>query len=62
MEALKGLVARITSRKFLLAVGAALTFIANGDHGAAVTVILAYLGVEGAADTVQRFKSGGSGA
>jgi hypothetical protein len=47
----------LLSRKFLLAVGTALVFIANGAYTEAVAVILGFLGVEGAADAVSRSKA-----
>lgn len=46
---------RLTSRKFLLAVAAFITAVANGEVVAAVSVVLGYLGVEGATD----FKNAG---
>ena len=45
----------LLSRKFLLALGTALVFIANGAYTEAVTVILGFLGVEGAGDVATRF-------
>lgn len=47
----------LLSRKFLLAAGTALVFIANGAYTEAVAVILGFLGVEGAADAVSRTQS-----
>jgi len=47
----------LLSRKFLLAVGTSLVFIANGAYTEAVAVILGFLGVEGAADAVTRHKT-----
>lgn len=47
----------LLSRKFLLALGTALVFIANGAYTEAVTVVLGFLGVEGAADAVARAKT-----
>lgn len=44
----------LLSRKFLLALGSALVFVANGAYTEAVAVILGFLGVEGVADTVSR--------
>jgi hypothetical protein len=41
---------RLTSRKFLLAVAAFLTAIANGEILAACAVAIGYIGVEGAKD------------
>ena len=45
----------LLSRKFLFAVGTALVFIANGAYTEAVTVILGFIGVEGASDVAQRY-------
>ena len=42
---MKDFIKLITSRKFLLAVGATITFVANKDYIAAVTVILGYFSV-----------------
>ena len=47
----------LLSRKFLLTLGTALVFIANGAYTEAVAVILGFLGVEGVADTVSRSKT-----
>ena len=47
----------LLSRKFLLALGTLLVFVANGAYGEALAVVLGYLGVEGAADAVTRAKS-----
>lgn len=47
----------LLSRKFLLALGTALVFTANGAYGEAVAVVLGYIGVEGAADAVSRTKT-----
>ena len=44
----------LLSRKFLLALGTSLVFIANGGYTEAVAVILGFLGVEGAADFKSR--------
>ena len=52
---LKDFVKRLTSRKFLLAVGTALTAYANGDYKAALAAIGLYIGVEGLADIVAVF-------
>ena len=52
---MKELLKRLTSRKFLLAVAAALVFYANGQWAELVAVILGYLGVEGGADIAGRF-------
>lgn len=53
---LNDLLARVTSRKFLLALAAFIVAIANHDYHMAELVILAYLGVQGAADTVSAYK------
>jgi hypothetical protein len=45
-----GLIRRLTSRKFLLAVAAFATFCASKQYVAAASVIAAYLGVQGATD------------
>lgn len=45
---------RLSSRKFLLALGAFITFIANDEFSEAMGVVLAYMGVEGYADIMQR--------
>lgn len=52
---MKDFVKRLTSRKFLLAVGTALTAYANGDYKAAAAAIGLYIGVEGLADIVGVF-------
>ena len=52
----KDFVARLSSRKFLLALATALTLYLNGDVQNAVFVVLAYLGVEGAGDFAERLK------
>lgn len=44
---------RLTSRKFLLALGAFLTAVANNEWMVAMAVVLGYLGVEGANDVVK---------
>lgn len=41
---------RFRSRKFWIAVGAFVTAAASGEWGAAVSIVLGYLGVQGAAD------------
>jgi len=46
------LLRKFQSRKFLLALGATITFIANDDYGAAVTVIIGYLAAEGIIDII----------
>lgn len=50
------LVSRLTSRKFLLAVAAFLTAVANNEIGAAVAVVIGYLGAEGATDYAKASK------
>lgn len=47
----------LLTRKFLLALGLTIVAVANGEYTAAVTVVLAYLGVEGAADAVSRVET-----
>lgn len=54
---MKAFLLSLLSRKFLLALGTALVFIANGAYTEAVAVILGFLGVEGAADTISRTKT-----
>lgn len=54
---MKSFLLSLLSRKFLLAVGTALVFIANGAYTEAVAVVLGFLGVEGAADAVSRSKT-----
>lgn len=54
---MKEFVRSLFTRKFLLALGTAIVFIANGAYTEAVAVILGYLGVEGAADAVSRVSS-----
>ena len=44
----------LLSRKFLLALAGLLTLVANKQYPEAVTVLLGYLGVEGAADVATR--------
>lgn len=44
----------LLTRKFLLALGAFITFCANGQYTEAVGVISAYILAEGAADTASR--------
>jgi hypothetical protein len=46
--------ARLSSRKFLLAFGAFIAFIGVGQYFEAALVVLGYLGVEGAADALER--------
>jgi hypothetical protein len=45
---------RLTSRKFLLVLGGVIIAIANREWSVVITLILGYLGVEGAADIVSR--------
>jgi hypothetical protein len=47
---MQGIVRRLTSRKFLLAVAAFATFCASRQYVAAAGVVAAYLGVQGATD------------
>jgi len=47
----------LLTRKFLLALGTTLVFIANGQYDLALYAVLGYLGVEGAADAVSRTQS-----
>lgn len=47
-------IARLSSRKFLLAVAAFLTAVANDEWGVGLGAVLGYLGVEGAADVMDR--------
>lgn len=44
----------LMSRKFLLALSAFLTFVANGQYTEAVAVVVGYMTVEGAADFKSR--------
>lgn len=53
---MKQFLTSLLSRKFLLALGTALVFIASGAYTEAVAVILGFLGVEGAADFKSRSK------
>jgi hypothetical protein len=46
----------LLSRKFLLALGTALTAASQDQWDIVLTVVLAYLGVEGTADLVARTK------
>lgn len=52
---MKELLKRLTSRKFLLATGTALTAYGQGNDKAAIAAVCAYIGVEGLADIVGRF-------
>ena len=47
---MRDLVLRLTSRKLWLAVGGFIAAAAAGEWGAAVAILLGYIGVEGAAD------------
>lgn len=47
----------LLSRKLLLAVVGIVGAVVRKDYGAAETIILSYIGVEGAADIVTRVKS-----
>ncbi len=47
----------LKSRKFWLAVGAFITFVAAGEYNEAMLVIMGYLGVEGAADATERYQN-----
>lgn len=51
---MKEFLTSLLSRKFLLALGTTLVFVANGQYTEAVAVVLGYLGVEGAADAISR--------
>lgn len=51
---LKLFVSSLASRKFLLAIAAIAKLLADKQYGEAVTVVLAYLGIEGAADVGER--------
>lgn len=42
---------KLLSRKFLLALGTVLVFVANNQYSEAMGVVMAYLGVEGLIDT-----------
>lgn len=44
----------LLSRKFLLALGSFITFVAQKDYDRAMWVVLGYLGIEGGADIVER--------
>lgn len=47
---MKDFLKRLTSRKFLLAIAAFITAIANGEITAAVAVAIGYIGAEGYVD------------
>ncbi len=51
---MKNFLRSLLTRKFLLALGTTLVFIANGAYDLALYTVLGYLGVEGAADAVSR--------
>lgn len=53
---MKDFLTSLLSRKFLLAVGTFLVFVANGQYTEAMGVVLAYLGVNGAVQAVTRSK------
>lgn len=44
------LIRKLASRKFLLALGAVITMVANEQYAEAVVVVMGYLGVEGYLD------------
>jgi hypothetical protein len=56
-EFLADLGKRLSSRKFLLAVAAAATLMANRPWLEAVAVIATYLGIEGVGDAVERHRA-----
>lgn len=47
---MKDFLKRLTSRKFLLALAASLTFYANGQYTELAATVIAYLGAEGYID------------
>jgi hypothetical protein len=51
---MKGFLLRLTSRKFLLTLAGFITAVANEEWVAAVTIVLGYLGVEGANDIINK--------
>ena len=51
---IKTFLARLLSRKFLLALGGFITAAANQEWNVGLGIILGYLGMEGAADVVER--------
>lgn len=53
-ERVKAFLQSLLSRKFLLAVAAIAAFLANDQYAEAMGALLTYLGVEGAADVVER--------
>lgn len=54
-ENMKDFIKRLTSRKFLLTVAAAVNFYANKQYTEMALVVLAYLGVEGGSDIVATY-------
>lgn len=52
---MKDFLARLSSRKFLLAVAAALTFYVNRQYLELAITIATYLGVQGTSDVVQAY-------
>jgi hypothetical protein len=54
-NALANFIARLSSRKFLLTVAAALTFYANKQYMELAITIVTYLGVEGSSDLVSAY-------
>jgi len=54
---MKNFLRSLFTRKFVLAVGGTLVFIANGQYDLALYTLLGYLGVEGAGDVVERAKT-----
>lgn len=51
---MKNFLRSLLTRKFLLALGTFITFVANKQYNEALGVVLAYIGLEGAADVVER--------
>ena len=56
---LSRLIVRLTSRKFLVTAAGALALYSSKQYTEFVVLILGYLGVEGGADLVQRYRTGG---
>lgn len=54
---LANLIARLTSRKFLITVGSGLILVANQQWNELVILVSAYIAAEGAGDAVQRFQT-----
>lgn len=54
---MKDFIKRLSSRKFLLAVAACLTFYANKQYTEMAATAVAYIAAEGGADTVARFQA-----